>query len=44
MGNKGIYSVGKDMVKQNITFCQTETFAGPLRVGLTCETLTKNTA
>ena len=38
MVNKGIYSVGKDLVKQNITFCQTESFVGPSWVGLTCET------
>ena len=41
MGNEGIYSVGKDMVKQNITFCQTESFVSPLWVGLTRETLAK---
>ena len=41
MGNEGIYSVGKDMVKQNITFCQTESFASLSRVGLTRETLAK---
>ena len=43
VGNESIYSVDKDMVKQNITFCQTETFTGPSRVGLTHETLVKNT-
>ena len=40
--NKSIYIVRKDMVKQNITFCQTETFIGPSRVSLTHETLAKN--
>ena len=30
MGNEGIYNVGKDLVKQNITFYQTKTSAGPL--------------
>ena len=44
MGNKGIYSVGKDMVKQNITYYQAESFAGPSQVGLTRKTLTKDTA
>ena len=44
MGNEGIYSVGKDLVKQNTTFCQIETFTGPSRVGLTCEKVTKMTA
>ena len=29
------------MVKQNITFCQTESFASPSRVGLTRKTLAK---
>ena len=41
MGNEGIYSVGKDLVKQNITFCQTECFASTLRVAFTRETLAK---
>ena len=41
MDNEGIYSVGKDLVKQNLTFCQTESFVSPLRVGLTCKTLVK---
>ena len=36
MGN-----VGKDMVKQNITFCQTESFMSPSWVGLPHETLVK---
>ena len=27
MSNEGIYSVGKDLVKQNTTFCETESFA-----------------
>jgi len=44
VGKDDIYSVGKDLVKQNITFYQTETFAGPSRVGLTCETVAKITA
>ena len=43
MGNYGIYSVCKYMVKQNITFCQKESFAGPSLVGLTRETLAKST-
>ena len=41
VGNEGIYSVGKDLVKQNITFCQIKSFAGPSRVSLTRETLMK---
>ena len=41
MDNEGIYSVGKDSVKQSLTFYQTESFASPLRVGLTLETLMK---
>ena len=41
MGNGDTYSVGKDIVKQNITFCQTESFASPSRVGLTRETFMK---
>ena len=36
MGN-----VGKDTVKQNITFCQTESFTSPSWVGLPHETLVK---
>ena len=43
MGNEGIYSVSKNLVKQNITFCQIETFAGPLLVGPSCETVAKMT-
>ena len=35
--------MGKDMVKQNITFCQTKSFVGPSRVSLTRETLVKDT-
>lgn len=27
----------KNLVKQSTTFCQTKSFAGPLRVGLTCD-------
>ena len=42
VSNESIYSVGKNMVKQNITFCQTESFASPSRLGLTRETLTKS--
>ena len=42
MGNEGIYSMGKDLVKQNTTFCQIESFVGPTRVGLTRETVAKN--
>ena len=41
VGNKGIYSVGKDLVKQNFTFCQTESFVTTSQAGLTCETLAK---
>ena len=41
MGNEGIYSVGKDMVKQNITFFQTETFIGPSRACLNDEIVAK---
>ena len=41
MGNVGIYNVGKDMVKKNITFCQTESFTSPSWVGLPHETLVK---
>ena len=44
MGNEDIYSVSKDKIKQNITFCQTECFAGPSQVGLTYETLAKSIA
>ena len=33
MGNESIYSVGKEKVKQNPTFCQTKTFMSPSRVG-----------
>ena len=44
MSNKGIYSVGKDLVKQNITFCQIESFVGPSQVSFTHETVTKNLA
>ena len=36
--------MGKDMVKQNITFYQTESFACPSRVCLTRETVMKNLA
>ena len=36
--------MGKDMIKQNITFCQTKSFVGPSQVSLTCETLVKDTA
>ena len=36
--------MGKNLVKQNITFFQIETFTGPSRVGLTCEKVTKMTA
>ena len=39
MGNKGTYSVGEDLVKQNTTFCQTECFAGTSRDGPSRETL-----
>ena len=39
--NKGIFSVGKDLVKQNTTFCQTESFASTSRDDLTRETLAK---
>ena len=42
MGNKGIYSVGKDIVKQTQLFAKTESFTGPSRVGLTCEIIEKN--
>ena len=41
MGNEGIYNVGKDLVKENITFCQIECFATTSRVGLTHEILAK---
>ena len=41
MGNEGIYSVSKDLVKKNFTFCQIESFASPSQVSLTCETLAK---
>ena len=44
MGNEGIYSVSKDLVKKNITFSQTETFVGPLWVSLTHEIVAKNPA
>ena len=44
MGNVGIYSVGEDLVKQNITFCQTKTFVGSSQVGVICETIAKITA
>ena len=42
MGDEDIYSVGKNLVKQNTTFCHTESFAGPLQVDLTRETVAKN--
>ena len=35
MGNEGIYSVGKDLAKQNTTFCKTESFTSTSRDGLT---------
>ena len=38
MGNEGIYSVSKNLVKQNI-----KTFAGPLLVGPSCEIVAKMT-
>ena len=41
VGNEGIYNVGKDLVKKNITFCQIECFATTSRVGLTHEILVK---
>ena len=41
MGNEDIYSVGKDLVKQNTTLCQTESFASTSWDGLSCETLAK---
>ena len=34
--------MGKNMVKQNITFCHIESFASPLWLGLTRETLAKS--
>ena len=36
--------MGKVLVKQNITFCQTNIFVGPLWVGLTHETIAENPA
>ena len=42
VGNEGIYSMSKNLVKQNTTFCQIEGFAGPTQVGLTHEILVKN--
>ena len=42
MGNESKYSMGKNLVKQNTTFCQIEGFAGPAQVGLTHEILVKN--
>ena len=44
MDNEGIYSVSNDLVKQNFTFCQIESFASPLQVGLTRETLEKTSS
>ena len=44
VSNEGIYSVGKDLVKQNFTFCQTESFASPSQVGLTQETFGKTSS
>ena len=41
MNNEGIYSVCKDLVKQNITFCQTKNFASTSRDGISHETLVK---
>ena len=41
MGNEGIYNMDKVLVKQNLTFCQTESFASPSQVGLTRKTLAK---
>ena len=29
VGNNGIYSMGKDLVKKNLTFCQIESFVNP---------------
>jgi len=43
VGNEGIYSMSKNLVKQNTTFCQTETFAGPSRVSSSSETVAKMT-
>ena len=43
MGNEGIYSVSKDLVKQNITFSQTKTFVGPSQVDFTHEIVAKMT-
>ena len=44
MDNEDIYSAGKEEVKKNTTFCQTETFVGPLRVSPSRETVAKMTA
>ena len=41
VGNEGIYNVDKDLVKQNLTFFQTGSFASPRKVSLTHETLAK---
>ena len=38
MGNEGIYSVGKDLVRQTWQISQTECFASISREDLTCET------
>ena len=44
VGNESIYSVGKDLVKQNTIFCQTKCFTSTLQVGLTHETLAKTSS
>jgi len=41
VGNEGIYSVGKDLVKQTWQINQTECFTSISREGLTCKTLAK---
>ena len=44
VGNESIYSLGKDLVKQNTIFYQTKCFTRTLQVGLTRETLAKTSS
>ena len=41
VGDDGIYSVGEDLVKQNTTFFQTETFMDPRELALLARQLRK---
>ena len=42
VGNEGIYRMSKDLVKQNMTFCQTECFTSISWVDLSRKTLAKS--